>query len=216
MVKNLKVYQYGNPALYDAKNPYPYWMSILMMGEDLREFWDIHVKRYFNRSKPATFTKSGQFRFVPLKPPKRSALIGALKPPYMDTYTHYGQLVLRTGITSSSNPMGNPIDLIDLLQSGAGPSPGTYNPFLEKRMPQGTWKGFPASYWMRWHMVFETECMAITKRMISYINTAKSPMKKQRYTDEYGNVYEFDNIVDVVEEYNKGQISSVKPMKVKK
>lgn len=216
MVKNLKIYQYGNPALYDDKNPYPYWMAILTMGEDLREFWDLNVKRYFDRSKPATFTKSGQFRFVKLNAPKRSALIGALKPPYMDTYTHYGQLALRSGITSSSNPMGSPIDLIDLLQSGAGPSQGTYNPFLGKRMPQGVWKGFPASYWMRWHITFETECMAVTKRMAAFIQTAKAPMKKQRYTDQYGNVYEYDNIVDVVEEYNRGQISSVKPMKVQK
>lgn len=212
----LKIYQYGNPALYDPKNEYPYWMAILMMGEDLREYWDINVKRYFDRSRPATFTKSGKFKFVALKPPKKSALTGALKPPYMDTYTHYGQLVLRTGIQSSTNPMSTPIDLIDLLQSGAGPSPGAYNPSLGKRTSQGIWKGFPASYWLRWHLAFSNECMAVTKKMAAYVQTAKAPMKKQKYTDQYGNVYEYDNIKDVVEEYSKGQISSVKPMKVQK
>ena len=216
MVKNLKLYQYGNPALYSEKDEYPYWMAILMMGEDLREFWDQHVKRYFDRSRPATFTKSGEFRFVKLNAPKRSALIGALKPPYMDEYDHYGYLVIRSGITSSSNPTGSPIDLIDLLQSGAGPSPGTFNPFLGKRIPQGTWKGFSANYWLRWHLAFEAECMAKTKRMMAYIQTARAPMKKQKYTDQYGNVYEFDNIKDVVDEYDRGQISSVKPMKVTK
>lgn len=216
MVKTLKIYQYGNPSLYDSKNEYPYLMAILLMGEDLREFWDLNVKRYFDRSRPATFTKTGQFRFVKLHPPKKSALAGALKPPYMDTYTHYGQLVIRPGIVSSSNPLGSPIDLIDLLQSGAGPSPGTYNPALGKRMPTGTWRGFPASYWMKWNNAFMAECMAITKRMPVYIQNAKMPMKKQKYTDQYGNVYEYDNIKDVVEEYGRGQISSVKPMKVQK
>lgn len=216
MVKTLKIYQYGDPKVYNSKDPYPYFMAILMMGEDLREYWDTNVKRYFNRSKPATFTKSGEFRFVKLNSPKRSALMGALKPPYVDTTTHYGQLVIRSGITSSSNPAGNPIDLIDLLQSGAGPSPGVYNPYLGKRMPQGTWKGFSASYWLRWHLAFEAECMRKSKETARYVQIATAPMKKQKYTDQYGNVYEFDNVKDVVEEYNRGQISSVKPMKVTK
>lgn len=216
MVSALHIYQYGNPSFYNPNDEYPYLMAILLMGEDLREFWDANVKRYFNRSMPATFTKSGQFRFVKLTSPKRSALAGALKPPYMDTYTHYGQLALRKGIISSSNPMGSPIDLIELLRSGAGPSHGAYNPNLGKRIPQGTWKGFPASYWMRWHNIFMTECMSISKQMSGYISTAKAPMKKQQYTDQYGNVYEYDNIRDVVDGYDRGQISSVKPMKVRK
>jgi hypothetical protein len=105
---------------------------------------------------------------MPKPKPRRtkSSLVNALTRPYILEGKNVGVLYLKNIV--KRNQSGEPVELIKLLMSGAHQSPGAYSPGLGVRVHTGVWKGFPASYWMRWDNVFTVECMKMKSAIRLY------------------------------------------------
>lgn len=161
----LKVYEYGDPLLLDTYDYNLYLVVLLATGERLRLFWQTNVKRYFNRTKPNYFTKSGEFKLqMPKRSGTRSVLSNALGDPEINVGNKRGMLPLLNVVKTSDR--GSQIELVKLLMHGAGERAGMHFDGSMMR-PGGTWKGFPASYWNRWDAVFSEECIKETMYMES-------------------------------------------------
>ena len=63
---------------------------------------------------------------------------------------------------------GHQVELVKLLMSGASEQVGMHFDGVAMR-PGGRWKGFPASYWLRWDGVVEEQCVKETYGMESAI-----------------------------------------------
>ena len=161
----LKFYEFGDPSLLKNYDYDLYLMVLLMTGDKLRLFWQTNVKRYFNRTKPGYFTKSGDFKLqMPKRSGNRSVLSNALGTPEISVGSKIGMLPLLNVVKTSDR--GSQVQLVKLLMSGASPVSGMH--FDGNSMkPGGYWKGFPASYWSRWDGVFTEQCIKETLNMES-------------------------------------------------
>jgi len=169
----LKYYEYGNAKYVDQYDHDVYVIAMLATGDKLQNFWQLNVKKYFNRSKPSYFTKSGQFKLVRPKPgPKRSVMVDALGPPSIKQNSGIGLLPLYNVV--KRNTTGEQIELIKLLMTGAGGKSGMhYSPGAGGMTSGGSWKGFPASYWRMWDSVFTKQCLAETNNLGYYLEAIK-------------------------------------------
>lgn len=159
----LKVYEYGEPLLLNTYEYDLYLMVLLATGERLRLFWQTNIKRYFNRTKPNYFTKSGEFRLqMPKRSGNRSVLSNALGKPEINLGNKRGMLPLLNVVKTSDR--GAQIELVKLLMHGVGGKSGMHFDGAAMR-PGGNWKGFPASYWNRWDAIFTDQCMKETMYM---------------------------------------------------
>lgn len=161
----LKFYEFGDPSLLKNYDYDLYLMVLLMTGDKLRLFWQTNVKRYFNRTKPNYFTKSGDFKLqMPKRSGNRSVLSNALGMPEISMGSKIGTLPLLNVVKTSDR--GSQVQLVKLLMSGASPVSGMHFDGNSMR-PGGHWKGFPASYWLRWDGIFTEQCIKETLGMES-------------------------------------------------
>lgn len=201
MAEVLKIYEFGDPTLLKSYDYNDYLLALIVTGDKLLTFWRQNVKRYFNRTKPNYFSKSGEFKLqMPKKSSSRSSLITALGAPDIHVGTKFGLLPLYNIVKSSPN--GSQVELIKLLMTGAGEKSGMHFDGTGMR-PGGTWKGFPPTYWIRWDGVFTEQCISESANMRDYLNTLKG-----RATYQVGDS-DYDNPEDLVNAYRMGNAAGI-------
>lgn len=203
-MKTLKNYLYGDPSLLDVYPYDVYLMTLMISGEKLVDFWKLNVKRYFSRSRPAHFTKGGKFvvpKLTAQKAGAQSSLVNALTRPEIDTGTKRGVIGLRNIV--KTNTKGEPVQLVKILMRGVPAKNNIHYVPSVGMVPGGEWKGFPATYWMRWDSVFLQQCQIETLNMHRYITRVEGQeefrFEKAVYTDPG----------KVVADYRLGKIKSI-------
>lgn len=195
----LKFYEFGDPSLLTQYDYDLYLAVLLMTGDKLRLFWQMNVKRYFNRTKPNYFTKSGELRLqMPTKRSNKSVLANALDKPEIVMGSHIGVLPLKNVVKTSDK--GSQVQLVKLLMKGAPEKGGMHFDGVAMR-PGGRWKGFPASYWERWDNVFMQQCSRETMNMaynISRFDGSDVTIGDKDYT-----------MSQLVDAYRKGEVTGM-------
>lgn len=202
MTKGITSYKFGNPELIKTDHVSEYHAALLIAADRLIVFWNGTVRGYFNRSSPNYFSKTGKFHLVAQR--KRSTLQNALARPII--IGNYCELLLKP--IPLKNTDGSQSDLITILQSGAkGKSGMHYDPTNQRMMPGGTWKGFPASYWVLWDNRFRQQCALEESKLPEYISSIQRNVDRG-FADEAG-VIRYNNAEDVVTAYHENEIKTV-------
>lgn len=198
MTEVLKFYEYGDPSLLQNFDYDTYLLVLLETGESLRQFWQMNVKRYFNRTKINYFSKGGELKLqAPKRTSGRSVLSSALGTPDIDVGAKVGVLPLLNVVKQNDN--GSSVELVKLLMSGASPQTGMHFDGSGMR-PGGTWKGFPASYWLRWDGVFMEQCKSETSGMQSKMLQLAD---RNEFNLEEG---EYLSKADLIDAYRRGSV----------
>jgi len=122
----------------------PMFNEILVKhGKVAWNFWRKHCNSYFNRSYKTHFvTTRGQIIERNTPAIRKNHILYALERPYVYRYD------LRMDIKNDQ--------IVEILQNGAQPGAGAYNPVLGYRIHHGRWAGITREYWKRWDLAFTT------------------------------------------------------------
>jgi len=199
----LKTYKFGNPQLLSKFDPYVYRLALLMAGDHLVDYWQLHVKSYFSRSTKSNFTKTGKFRLT--EPSRSSPLRNALDRPYIST-DNMGAVSIKNVIKQNMET-GDTVQLVKVLMAGREDRNGVhYDPNTGKLLPGGTWKGFSSSYWALWDQTFTKQVVLESEKVDEYCMIVEST---QSFVHSKDSEY-FKGPKDVVEAYMNRRISNTK------